>query len=35
VEKKDMKDLPRGAYRLQGYQGDIGTVPLGQEGKIR
>jgi anaerobic selenocysteine-containing dehydrogenase len=34
VEKKDMKDLPRGAYRLQGYEGDIGTVPLGQEGKI-
>ncbi|MCK4273590.1 MAG: hypothetical protein KAW90_01765, partial [Dehalococcoidales bacterium] len=35
VEKKDMKDLPKGAYRLQGYGGDIGTVPLGQEGKIR
>jgi anaerobic selenocysteine-containing dehydrogenase len=35
VEKKDMKDIPRGAYRLQGYEGDIGTVPFGQEGKIR
>jgi len=35
VEKEDMKDLPKGAYRLQGYEGDIGTVPLGQEGKIR
>jgi anaerobic selenocysteine-containing dehydrogenase len=35
VEKKDMKDLPRGAYRLQGYEGDIGTVPFGQEGKTR
>jgi anaerobic selenocysteine-containing dehydrogenase len=35
VEKQDMKDLPRGAYRLQGYEGDIGTVPLGQEGKTR
>jgi len=35
VEKKDIKDLPQGAYRLQGYEGDIGTVPFGQEGKIR
>jgi anaerobic selenocysteine-containing dehydrogenase len=34
VEEKDMKDIPRGAYRLQGYEGDIGTVPFGQEGKI-
>jgi len=34
VEKKDMKDIPRGAYRLQGYEGDIGTVPFGQEGKV-
>ena len=22
VEKKDMKDLPKGEYRLQGYEGD-------------
>ena len=28
VEKKDMKDLPKGAYRLQAYGGDIGTVPV-------
>jgi len=35
VEKKDMADLPKGAYRLQGYGGDIGTVPFGQEGKIK
>jgi anaerobic selenocysteine-containing dehydrogenase len=34
VEKKDMKDLPQGAYRLQSYEGDIGAVPFGQEGKI-
>lgn len=30
VEKKDMKDIPKGAYRLQGYGGDgggIGTAP--------
>jgi hypothetical protein len=35
VEKKDMKDLPKSAYRLQGYEGDIGTVPAGQPGKVR
>lgn len=35
VEKADMKDLPMGAYRLQGYEGDIGTVPSGQPGKTR
>jgi len=34
VEKKDMEDIPKGAYRLQGYEGDIGTVPMGQPGKI-
>jgi len=34
VEEKDMKDIPRGAYRLQGYEGDIGTVPFGQDGKV-
>jgi anaerobic selenocysteine-containing dehydrogenase len=32
VEKKDMKDLPRSAERLD-REGDIGSVPLGQPGK--
>ena len=34
VQKDDMVDIPRGAYRLQGYEGDVGTVPFGGEGKI-
>jgi hypothetical protein len=34
VEKDEMADLRKSAYRLQGYEGDIGSVPSGQEGKI-
>ena len=33
VEKEDMQDLPKSALVLQ-KDGDIGTVPLGQDGKI-
>ncbi len=31
VKKNDMKDVPKGAYRLQRYGRDIGTVPYGSQ----
>ena len=35
VEKKDMADLPKTAHRIESADADVGTVPLGQEGKKR
>jgi len=35
VEKKDMADLPKRADRIESAEADVGTVPSGQEGKVR
>ena len=35
VEKEDMKDIPKMAQRTESAEADVGSVPLGGEGKIR